>query len=111
MSRKQPPPCPGCSGTGQIHFFGGVSRFQFSYEECPECCGTGILDLPDTNSMSLAESSAVSEQFLAILSETLTKALTDGETVRLRGFGSFSCRTNTAGKRSIRFLPAGSLLS
>jgi DnaJ-class molecular chaperone len=33
--------CEICSGTGQISFFKGVSRFLLSREECPECCGTG----------------------------------------------------------------------
>ncbi len=107
---SKPPPCPGCSGTGQIHFFGGVSRFQFSYEECPECCGTGILDLPADNGTGLADIAAVSEKFLASLSEILTTALVNGETIRLRGFGSFSRQQNANGKYSIRFLPARNLL-
>ena len=35
--------CPGCNGSGQISFFQGESRFLLTMEECPECCGTGIL--------------------------------------------------------------------
>lgn len=36
-------PCPACHGTGQWTFFGGVSRFFFTVEECPECGGLGFL--------------------------------------------------------------------
>lgn len=43
MSSKENTTCPGCSGTGQVSWFGGVSRFQFTYSDCPECNGTGIL--------------------------------------------------------------------
>ncbi len=110
MTPKPPPPCPGCSGTGQIHFFGGVSRFQFSYEECPECYGTGILNLVEDNNRNPAGIAGVDEQFLAALAKTLTHALADGETIRLRGFGSLSCRADASGKQSIHFLPAGNLL-
>jgi DnaJ-class molecular chaperone len=39
-------PCPGCNGTGQTSFFGGESRFMFTWEDCPDCCGTGV-DLAD----------------------------------------------------------------
>ncbi len=35
-------PCPGCNGSGQTSFFGGESRFMFTWEDCPDCCGTGI---------------------------------------------------------------------
>jgi len=38
--------CSTCGGTGQIGFFQGVSRFLLTWEECPQCCGTGFLD-PD----------------------------------------------------------------
>ncbi|MFZ5763091.1 MAG: hypothetical protein ACOY8P_09215 [Thermodesulfobacteriota bacterium] len=40
-------PCPACHGTGQWTFFGGVSRFFFTVEECPECGGLGFLLPPD----------------------------------------------------------------
>jgi|GEM_PF-1933787 len=36
-------PCPACHGTGQWTFFGGVSRFFFTVEECPECGGLGFI--------------------------------------------------------------------
>lgn len=36
-------PCPGCGGSGQSSFFGGESRFMFTWEDCPDCCGTGIV--------------------------------------------------------------------
>ena len=39
MIAKQP--CPACSGSGQIRYFQGVSRFLLSCEECPECTGLG----------------------------------------------------------------------
>lgn len=34
--------CDICGGTGQIGIFRGLSRFIMTYEECPECYGTGI---------------------------------------------------------------------
>ncbi len=36
-------PCPGCGGSGQTSYFGGVSRFMLDWEDCPDCCGTGIV--------------------------------------------------------------------
>lgn len=36
-------PCPGCGGSGETAFFGGESRFMLTREDCPDCCGTGIL--------------------------------------------------------------------
>jgi len=42
-SKKQHTPCPGCGGSGQTSFFGGASRFILSWEDCPDCCGTGVL--------------------------------------------------------------------
>lgn len=35
-------PCPGCGGSGQTSFFGGESRFLLSWEDCPDCSGTGV---------------------------------------------------------------------
>jgi hypothetical protein len=35
-------PCPHCSGTGQLNYFKGESRFVLSQFECPICCGTGV---------------------------------------------------------------------
>jgi DnaJ-class molecular chaperone len=44
---KQQTPCPGCGGSGQTSYFGGASRFMLTWEDCPDCCGTGIvLDEP-----------------------------------------------------------------
>ena len=34
--------CDICGGTGQIGIFRGLSRFIMTYEEFPECYGTGI---------------------------------------------------------------------
>jgi DnaJ-class molecular chaperone len=36
--RKQ---CTACGGAGQIAYFQGVSRFLLTWEECPQCGGTG----------------------------------------------------------------------
>ncbi|TKB26228.1 hypothetical protein FCL47_10870 [Desulfopila sp. IMCC35006] len=36
-------PCPGCGGSGQSSFFAGASRFMLTYEDCPDCCGTGVV--------------------------------------------------------------------
>lgn len=44
-------PCPGCGGSGQTSYFAGESRFMLTWEDCPDCSGTGVL-LPegeDTN--------------------------------------------------------------
>jgi DnaJ-class molecular chaperone len=35
-------PCVGCGGSGQTPYFGGESRFMFTWEDCPDCCGTGV---------------------------------------------------------------------
>ena len=35
--------CPGCGGSGETAFFGGESRFMLTREDCPDCCGTGVL--------------------------------------------------------------------
>ncbi len=42
-------PCPGCGGSGQSSFFAGASRFMLTYEDCPDCCGTGVV-LEETKS-------------------------------------------------------------
>jgi len=39
---KKTTPCIGCGGSGQTSFFGGASRFMFTWEDCPDCHGTGI---------------------------------------------------------------------
>lgn len=43
-SQTEKSTCPFCGGTGQLGFFGGVSRFHMSWEECYECNGTGYLE-------------------------------------------------------------------
>lgn len=105
MRPKQGPPCPGCNGTGQMTYFGGVSRFQFSYEDCPECNGFGFLKATPENTLSaehIAAHSSLSpvqaEQFLKVLAQTLSAALVQGENIRLRGFGSFCGPSFTPGK-------------
>lgn len=41
--KSTPPPlCPFCNGSGQTSYFGGESRFMFTWEDCPDCCGTGV---------------------------------------------------------------------
>lgn len=35
-------PCRICGGTGQMGEFRGVSRFVISFDDCPDCHGTGI---------------------------------------------------------------------
>ena len=53
MKEPKPLPCPGCNGTGQTTYFGGVSRFLLSYEDCLECNGVGFLKAePDDNLLS-----------------------------------------------------------
>lgn len=42
-TKKQPGPCPGCGGSGQTSFFGGASRFMLTWEDCPDCSGTGVI--------------------------------------------------------------------
>lgn len=44
-------PCDSCGGSGQIHFFAGVSRFHLSCEECPDCAGFGF-ELPVDENIS-----------------------------------------------------------
>ncbi|MFN2355174.1 MAG: hypothetical protein ABR512_11695 [Desulfopila sp.] len=36
--------CDICGGSGQLGGFRGVSRFMITWEECPECCGTGEVE-------------------------------------------------------------------
>jgi Bacterial DNA-binding protein len=118
MKQSQQPPCPGCNGTGQMTWFGGVSRFQFSYTDCPECNGVGFLNqTPDdclqakdlVNKTSLSTEKA--DDFLKALAQILFDALLQGEKIQLRGFGSFSCSSSdSASPEKIRFIPAGQLL-
>ncbi|MEA3467048.1 MAG: HU family DNA-binding protein [Thermodesulfobacteriota bacterium] len=113
---KQPPPCPGCNGTGQMTWFGGVSRFQFSYEDCPECNGVGFL-IPAEKNIISAEKIACSalsptqaEQFLKALTQILSTTLSKDETIQLRGFGSFSRVSTKSSLTKIRFTPGKKLL-
>ena len=39
--------CEICNGSGQISYFKGVSRFLLSWEDCPECHGSGYQVAPD----------------------------------------------------------------
>ncbi len=110
-------PCPGCNGTGQMTWFGGVSRFQFSYTDCPECNGVGFLEIRSEKVLGaeeIAEDSTLTrkqaEVFLAVLAKTLTQVLTRGERVKLRGFGSFSHQNSPSSAEKILFTPAKHLL-
>ena len=112
MKEPKPVPCPGCNGTGQTTYFGGVSRFLLSYEDCLECNGVGFLKAePDDNLLSehISSQSSLSrpqaEKFLQILAQVLSESLLQGETVQLRGFGSFSLSPTNANKKRVRFTP------
>ena len=115
MGKSQPQPCPGCNGTGQMTWFGGVSRFQFSYTDCPECNGFGFLDPEPDSSFLLTKyltdntdlSTTQASVFLQTLAQILTKTLAQGEPVRLRGFGNFSCKAGrTDSSEKIHFRPS-----
>ncbi|MBU1564660.1 MAG: hypothetical protein KJ630_03415 [Proteobacteria bacterium] len=55
-NNKKTIPCIGCGGSGQTSYFGGASRFMLSWEDCPDCCGTGIvLDQTDTDQKDTPE--------------------------------------------------------
>ncbi|MBU0945204.1 MAG: HU family DNA-binding protein [Proteobacteria bacterium] len=116
MSTARIRPCPGCSGSGQTSTFGGVSRFLLSYEECPECNGVGFLTQEDDHSVPVEYiaghsglSASEANRFLQELAQTLTTILIQGQTVHLRGFGSFSLSSAGSGKRHINFSPGTSL--
>lgn len=54
MSRR----CDVCAGTGQLCYFKGRSRFVMSYQECPVCCGTGLVDAaesPESDASKMAD--------------------------------------------------------
>ncbi|HID70284.1 MAG TPA: hypothetical protein EYP35_07485 [Desulfobacterales bacterium] len=110
-SKQQPPPCPGCNGTGQMTWFGGVSRFQFSYEDCPECNGFGFLIPAEQNSVITAGQITCTglspkkvKQFLNVLAQILSTALVKGDSIQLRGFGSFSAVSSRSAPGKIRFV-------
>ena len=42
-SQDKNKPCPGCGGSGQTSCFYGESRFMMTWEDCPDCCGTGVI--------------------------------------------------------------------
>lgn len=54
--------CDACHGTGQWTFFGGVSRFFFTVEECPECGGLGFIMPPDTPTAKRTHAKAGAKQ-------------------------------------------------
>jgi DnaJ-class molecular chaperone len=41
-NREMKKTCEICGGSGQVGHFGGVSRFIITWDECPQCLGTGI---------------------------------------------------------------------
>ncbi len=118
MSDTDPSLCPGCNGTGQVSFFGGVSRFQFSYDECPECSGTGFISPPKKDTILTGEQIAATcglsprnaDKFLTSLSRILLRSLEKGEQIQLRGFGSFVPVYSKTKKRALHFKPAKNLL-
>lgn len=118
MKQSQPPPCPGCNGTGQMTWFGGVSRFQFSYTDCPECNGVGFLSQTPSDCLraeDLATQTTLStekaDDFLKALAQILSESLLQGEKIQLRGFGSFSCSASgSAPLKKICFIPSKHLL-
>jgi len=95
-------------------WFGGVSRFQFSYTDCPECNGVGFLEQPSDDSLrpqDITEKTTLSTEqadlFLQKLAEILSQAMLHGEKVQLRGFGSFSRSSSVnTGTKEIRFSSA-----
>jgi len=109
-------PCPGCNGTGQITYFGGVSRFLLSHEECPECYGTGLLATPqgqELTAKALAQASSLTlqeaQRFLQVLSSLLRSCLARGERVELRGFGTFSLTSDKNQPDRLCFKPGSRL--
>jgi hypothetical protein len=118
MKQSQRQPCPGCNGTGQMTWFGGVSRFQFSYTDCPECNGFGFLEQTANTSLQAEDIENISSlstekthDFLEALAQILSKTLVQGESIKLRGFGSFSCSSSSSvSKTKISFSPAKQLL-
>ncbi len=116
MKEPKPVPCPGCNGTGQTTYFGGVSRFLLSYEDCPECNGVGFLRpepddnlLPEHISSQGSLSCPQAEKFLQILAQVLSESLQQGKIVQLRGFGSFSLSSTNTKKKGVRFTPGHQL--
>lgn len=46
-------PCEICGGSGQIGMFHGVSRFVITWEDCPDCSGTGLQNMDTSNEKNL----------------------------------------------------------
>lgn len=97
-------------------WFGGVSRFQFSYDDCPECNGVGFL-IPAENNCLIASivecsgfSSIQAERFLNTLTQIISTGLTEGKSVKIRGFGSFTRVSTESSPTQIRFTPGKDLL-
>ena len=116
MKSSKTVPCPGCSGMGQTSYFGGVSRFLLSHEECPECNGLGFLPAAPESSLSAKQlgtdcslSPREADKFLRELAHALTMALLQGEEIRLRGFGSFFLSAAKNGKKKVIFKPGSAL--
>ncbi len=116
MNSSNMRPCPGCNGTGQTTYFGGVSRFLLSYEDCPECNGVGFLAQKTDSSLLSEQVAAASgfslleaDKFLRELAHTLSRVLIQGEAVHLRGFGSFSLSPANTQKKQINFNPGHTL--
>lgn len=118
MKNSSPPPCPGCNGTGQMTWFGGVSRFQFSYTDCPECSGVGFLDAEPDDSLQSSDltlnsslTSSQADDFLKALAQILSETLSQNKKIQLRGFGSFSCSYSASSQqKDIQFSPSKKLL-
>ena len=117
MKNSNPPPCPGCNGTGQMTWFGGVSRFQFSYTDCPECNGVGFLDTEPDDTLQSSEltinstlTSSQADDFLKALARILSETLSKDEKIQLRGFGSFYCSASASSQqKNICFSPSKKL--
>ena len=119
MKNSNPRPCPGCNGTGQMTWFGGVSRFQFSYTDCPECNGVGFLDTerggdylqPSTLTINNSLTTSQADNFLKALAQILSETLSQNKKIQLRGFGSFSCSASASSQqKNIHFSPSKKLL-
>jgi len=47
--------CDSCGGSGQIGCFQGESRFVITWDECPECIGTGFIETGDQPQKDIKE--------------------------------------------------------
>ncbi len=118
MKKTATSPCSGCNGTGQMTWFGGASRFQFSYTDCPECNGTGFLEVTSEKILMAEDLTATTaltpvqaRKFLETLARVLSNTLLDNEIIKLRGFGRFHrSRSSSSPTGKIIFSPAKRLL-